>query len=198
MEDKLKNFIAGSRDEFDVFELRPDLWQDISKELKAHPEADKAKVIAFRIPEMMRYAAAIALIFVSAFLLGRYLKDKNDTAIASAGTVESRQTLERVAPELVQVEAHYASLIEQKKQELNEFDMQALGVDSDLDKEMKVLDSTYTQLKKDLLTNPNKEMVIDAMTVNMQLRIDLLNQQLNTLKKIKQLQSSYKDENLTI
>jgi hypothetical protein len=198
MEDKLKNFIAGSRDEFDVFEPRPDLWQDISKELKIHSEADKAKVIAFRIPEMVRYAAAVALIFVSAFLLGRYLKDNNDTAVASAGTAETRQTLARVAPELVQVEAHYASLIEQKREELNAFDMQALGVDNDLDKEMKVLDSTYTQLKKDLLTNPNKEMVIDAMTVNMQLRIDLLNQQLNTLKKIKQLQSSYKDENLTI
>lgn len=198
MDDQLKKFIADKREEFDVFEPRPDLWQDISKEL--HPTQSKskpAKVVTFRVQEVLRYAAAIALIFLSAFLLGRYMKQSNEVQLAGE-SVKGQTAIETIAPELLQVEAHYTSLIEQKQAELNEFDLKALEVDSDLDAQMKTLDSTYAQLKKELLSSPNKDQVIDAMTVNMQLRIDLLNQQLNTLKKIKKQQSTYKDESIHI
>jgi phage shock protein A len=56
--------------------------------------------------------------------------------------------------------------------------------------DIKRLDSTYTLLKQQLPVNPNKEELLEAMIYNLQLQIELLNQQLNIIQKIKQSKST--------
>ncbi len=49
MKDKLEKFVKEHRDEFDTFEPRPDLWQDIGKEL---PQKKTARVISLTYAQL--------------------------------------------------------------------------------------------------------------------------------------------------
>jgi chromosome segregation ATPase len=88
------------------------------------------------------------------------------------------------------VEAYYTSQLKDKKEELSEYDMKVLGLDEkkEIDREIARLDSSYFQLKKQLLTTPNTEKVMNAMIQNLQIRIEVLNRQLEVLQKIDRLQ----------
>ena len=59
-------------------------------------------------------------------------------------------------------------------------------IDKNLLSEIDQLDSTYHELKSNLKEGYN-ERIIDAMVVNLQMRIDILNRQLDVLEKIKNL-----------
>jgi hypothetical protein len=57
------------------------------------------------------------------------------------------------------------------------------------------LDKAYKELKKELNTNSN-ELVISEMVRNLQIRIDLLNQQLEVLKQIEKMKEEQKGQAL--
>ncbi|NJO03617.1 MAG: hypothetical protein HC880_19775 [Bacteroidia bacterium] len=52
---------------------------------------------------------------------------------------------------------------------------------------MTQLDSMYTSLKKELYQLPSKEEVVEAMIINLQTRIKILNRQLEILERINDL-----------
>jgi hypothetical protein len=56
------------------------------------------------------------------------------------------------------------------------------------------LDSSYTQLKKQLYTTPNTDKVMGAMIQNLQLRIEVLNRQLEVLQRVEKLQKQQNSE----
>jgi hypothetical protein len=60
--------------------------------------------------------------------------------------------------------------------------------------EIQVLDSMYILLKKDM-NHGNEEVLVDAMILNLQLRIEILNQQLSIIQSI---ENSQKDEKINI
>lgn len=193
MEDKLKKFVSGHRDEFDVFEPRQELWQEICKELPAARK--EAKVISISFGErisltadflFMRIAAAILLLLgcgLTLFMMKQNTPAGNTMAVATA---ENTPAITNIAPELLEVEAYYTSQINSKKEQLTSYDLKALGLDEQqlIDKELARLDSSYLQLKKQLYTNPNTDKVMDAMIQNLQIRIEVLNRQLEVLQRI--------------
>ncbi len=80
--------------------------------------------------------------------------------------------------------------------EVSAYDLKALGIEEDLQGDISGLDSSYARLKRELVNTPNKERIIEAMIINLQMRMDILNQQLKTLEKIKQLKSQKKNDNI--
>ena len=58
------------------------------------------------------------------------------------------------------------------------------------------LDSSYKFLKSELSANPNKEILLDAMIQNLELKLDLLNRQLQIIKQSKNKKTN--NENKTI
>jgi hypothetical protein len=197
MEDKLKSFVSKHRDEFDVYEPRQELWQEICQELPAKEK--EAKVISISFGEkislradvlFMRVAAAILLLLgcgLTLFLMKQNVPASNQVVVAN--TAES-QSANALTPELVEIEAYYASQISRKKQELTAYDLKALGLDEQqlIDKELAKLDSSYMQLRKQLYTTPNTTKVMDAMIQNLQIRIEVLNRQLEVLQRIEKFQ----------
>ncbi|WP_242923522.1 hypothetical protein [Pontibacter liquoris] len=195
MKDKLKEFVQEHRDEFDRFEPRAELWQEICPELPA--AGKEAKVINIKFGErasfsadflFMRIAAAILLLFACGLTL--FLTKHNTPQATQTIAFTSQNKLQKIAPEIVEVEAYYASQIQEKKSELSEYDLKVLGMSSDagIDKELARLDSSYTQLKKELYTTPNTDRVVEAMIQNLQIRIEVLNRQLEVLQKIEDKQ----------
>jgi len=58
-------------------------------------------------------------------------------------------------------------------------------------KDINQLDSAYRVLKITLTTNPNQEMLLEAMIRNLQFQSDLLNRQLLIIQEIKQKNKGY-------
>lgn len=188
MKDKLKDFVNEHREEFDTFEPRPDLWQDISKEL---PQKKTARIISLTYARMWQYAAVVALLIAVGFVIRQYLP-------AGSGTDNTNEiavvAIENIAPQMVEVETYYTSLINEKKAQMGNFDLKALGINDNLQQDIATLDSAYARLKTELLTTPNKDQIVDAMIQNLQLRMEILNQQVKTLEEIRKIKQQTKNE----
>ncbi|WP_149867293.1 anti-sigma factor [Solirubrum puertoriconensis] len=101
---------------------------------------------------------------------------------------------QRLASSVRRMEAYYASQILEKQHELRQLDESAapgtMPQAADWIHELTALDSTYRQLRTELYRNPDPDAVLEAMNRNLQIRLDILNQQLRTREQIRQ----YHDE----
>ncbi|MGB3617489.1 MAG: hypothetical protein WBA12_05175, partial [Catalinimonas sp.] len=91
-----------------------------------------------------------------------------------------RAAARQAGPVLQEVEAYYTALIAER-----EADVRRYGGDSLADafrRDLKQLDAAYAELRTELATAPDKRPVRVAMTQNLRLRIDLLNEQLFILQ----------------
>jgi hypothetical protein len=98
-----------------------------------------------------------------------------------------------VNPQLLDAENFYISLIDQKREEVKIMS-EKYDFGGEFLSEIQLLDSMYTLLKKDM-NNGNEEVLVDAMILNLQLRIEILNQQLSIIQSI---ENSQKDEKINI
>ena len=94
-----------------------------------------------------------------------------------------------ISPDLLEAESFYTSLIDQKSKEID-VKSRKYGLEEEFHAEIEVLDSLYLTLKNDLKFG-NEEVLVDAMILNLQLRIEILNQQLSIIQSIENRQ---KDE----
>ncbi|NEM96824.1 hypothetical protein [Pontibacter burrus] len=204
MKDRLKDFISEHREEFDVYEPRPELWQEICQQIPAKRK-EETKVIKFSFGDsfsfsgdmaFMRVAAAVILLIgcgLTLWFTKHNIPEGNYTLATT-----SKPAIQKIAPELTDIEAYYTSQLKHKKEELSAYDLKVLGLDEKrgIDRELARLDSSYIQLKKQLLTAPNTDKVMNAMIQNLQIRIEVLNRQLEVLQKIETLQKQTTEEQL--
>ncbi|OON68018.1 hypothetical protein [Hymenobacter sp. CRA2] len=112
--------------------------------------------------------------------------------------VSSNAAARRLAGAVRRMEAYYASQIVEKQHELKQVDAAAvpgtMPKAADWKQELVALDSTYRQLRTELYQNPDPDAVLDAMNRNLQIRLDILNQQLRTREQIRQ----YHDDAYTL
>ncbi len=85
---------------------------------------------------------------------------------------------------------YYTKLIELKHEELKTLEKDEPLLYKQFSGDVQRLDSVYHSLKTQLPTNSNREQVIEAMISNLQLQIDLLNKQLDIIKKIKHIKKT--------
>jgi hypothetical protein len=189
MKDKLEKFVQEHRDEFDSFEPRPDLWQDISKEL--HQKKTVRSLWPDRV-HLWKYAASIVLLIAVSFIIWQLIPATNPSGQVAAN--EQFQSVAEIAPQLAEVETYYTSLIHQKQEEIGAYDLKALGIEENFGQDIAGLDSSYHRLKRELASTPNKDQIMDAMILNLQMRMEILNKQLKTLEKIKSINSKRKNE----
>lgn len=74
------------------------------------------------------------------------------------------------------MEAYYSSQLGRRQAELRQLDAQNPA--ADWPHELAALDSSYRQLKEELPHHPQPEVVLTAMNRNLQIRLDILDQQL--------------------
>jgi hypothetical protein len=207
MKDKLQRFVRDNREAFDVHEPSDDLWSRLSEKLpkaseivsentdKIITEASKDQKIHQIVHEdyqnggsynpffskigknlNWRVAASIALV-IGLGWFGYQINQKY-------GITESPE-MALTNPTFAKQVTHYTQMIDTKRAEL----LQITESDPSLYKEFAVeldqLERSYQNLKSDLPKNPNQEAVIQAMIQNLQWQIDLLNQQLDIIQRIK-------------
>ena len=95
---------------------------------------------------------------------------------------------QRLASAVQRMETYYATELVERQQQLRRADeeFRADAPRADWQQELVALDGAYQQLKTELYRNPEPEMVLEAMNRNMQIRLDLLGQQLRTREQIRE------------
>lgn len=101
------------------------------------------------------------------------------------GVTEQPEVL-AVSPSYAKEVTHYASLIDDKRDELRQLTESNPALYNEFSGDLKSLEAAYQALKADLPDTPNQEVLIQAMIQNLQLQIDLLNEQLRVIQRIKQ------------
>lgn len=200
-EDSLENFIKKNKEELNALEPPKGLWDKIAEELDEEEESvsghSPPKVIQIRHSTLWRIAATISLI-AGMYIVFQLNPFKNTANSKSLAVYEQEIELEEINPELAEAETYYTTLISQKRQEIAAFPLDAPGVDADFKKDIEELDKMYTNLKEELYETPGQERVVDAMIMNLQMRIRILNQQLEILKKIQKLKNKHNNEEHSI
>jgi len=159
MGDQLEKFIMENREAFDDATPSDQSWSEIDQKLTKRRSAWPT---IWKVAAMLFMATTVILII-----------DKPNDEIQ--GPV--------LGEEFNQAEDYYVSLINQKRQVIKEQltpeQQEEFLVETDQ------LDSMYVELKKTYQTNASNDRVMDAMISNLQLRLDILNRQLEILENIK-------------
>ncbi|MEQ8472266.1 MAG: hypothetical protein RIC35_13825 [Marinoscillum sp.] len=161
MGDQLERFVINNREHFDKEEPSEKVWQNINQ----RKSRGTKWVGAWKVAAILLLISTVYLVFE------RKVGDETETKALTADT------------EFEQVEAYYTTLIAQKRKEIAQFRQQSL--ERDFLMEIDRLDQMYDQLKRTYKNQNSSDLITDAMISNLQLRINILNKQLEILQELK-------------
>jgi hypothetical protein len=162
MNDSLKQFISQNRDRFDDKEPSEKVWYTIQARI------DKTTSLWNSV--VLWRSAAILLLSLSTFLffspIGR----------------ESKKEQAAIRVEFKDLEAYYSNQIYEKKELVTQFQAETGLTEDEVTQNIQKLEAMYQVLLKEMEKRATID-VKDALVLNLLVRIDLLNQQLNKLDK---------------
>jgi hypothetical protein len=173
MNENIDEFIRSNRDAFDDKQPAAKNWTRISRALFGSQTTGTA-LLYWR-------AAAILFMGLSAYLLYPKLTENRDSKL--------------VMNEFRDVETYYVQEISDKVELIENFNSEEGLNGYTLD--FKQLEAMYEVLKDEMKTRPSKK-VKDALVLNLLVRIDLLNKQLEKLDKTQEESVSEKDSHISI
>lgn len=188
MSNRLEKFIQDNRDQFDSEEMNNATWNVHSKSPK--------KTIAFSVKKLWWAAAACTILF-SGIIYYTSLNPKTNAPVAMQSfSLPDKELTDAIDTSYTSQMNQFAQLILLKQTELKKNEKAHPGLYKQFLKDNDQLDSSYNYLKSVLRTNPNKDVLLDAMIQNLQLKIDVLNLQLQIIKQSKNKKTN--NENKTI
>ena len=114
------------------------------------------------------------------------------------GPPSVKEQVVQIAPEVSNTEFYFASLIEDQVQELkDEKSPETAKLVDDTLLQLDKLEKDYGKIEQDLINGGNKKIILNAMIINFQTRIDLLQDVLENIEEIKTLKAN-NDANYTI
>jgi len=174
--ESLEKYIRSNIDSFDVKEPMEGHFDRFRQKLETYRPARKVNLF------MVAAAAAVAGIILTG-TLGLLF---NSSSLKNINAKEL--TLSVISPELREVENYYQSQINSKYNLINTLNKDSSPeVKSEVDKAINDMNLGYYLLKKDLTSYPKQERIVNAIIQQYQVRIDMLDQILKTLEKVKNI-----------
>lgn len=171
MKDRLEEFVSSHREEFDDLEPREGSWEKIEKEIAKDDVAKRDFTIWWKVAAMVLLCLTVGLVVERSFYSS---KSQHNVAVVDTNFMK----------EMNDAEGHYSQLIHEKKSQIRFIVASKNLEDVELLQDMSQLDEMYIQLKSELASNQNDDRLISAMIQNLQLRVEILNRQLNILERI--------------
>jgi len=168
MHDELEKFVNRNREAFDDKQPGRHVWEAVQKDLASrYPKKKRNHLNLWR-------AAAVFLFLSSAWLmfdrLGSNKQGSEDYVYESA--------------EMQDAEQFYFAVIDEKRKELVYAGRGNEKLENGFLWDLNALDSAYSSLKLNMKFGNGSE-IEDAMILNLQLQIEILNKQLDILKALK-------------
>ncbi|MEL6943188.1 MAG: hypothetical protein AAFO82_11015, partial [Bacteroidota bacterium] len=174
-------FISQHREEFD--EASPSLkaWYQIEKSLEQEVKVGRR----IQLWKATRIAAAVILLLVTGGVIGSILTKQ------SSGNEIAVEQLEKIVPELPEMEQYYGQQLNQKLQQLASYENVAPQILQDLEEN----DVFIQELKQELLKAPKgtEEIVLNNIIRTYQIKLGILERVLEHLEASK-IQKSDRDE----
>lgn len=189
--DKFEKYIRTHKEELDSGEPSEQVWERIALKLDERKPTKQAQLVP--IARLWQVAAVFVGIIVSMAAFQIYYNIQTKKKLVAK--VENSVNLESLNPELAEAEQFYFMQIEEKREEVQKYNAEGVKADNEAERYMTELDIAYRDLKKELLVNSN-ELVVSEMVRNLQIRMDLLNQQLEVLKQIEKAKRQREGKNL--
>jgi hypothetical protein len=202
---RLEQFIRDHRDEFDTDEPGEQVWNKLQQQLA--PENSKKPVTQQAILiKVFKWSAAAAILILAGLGVYSLLIDRKQvqpavvkqTTPLDTPAVTNDEILKKINPDYAQEVYHFTRLIELKQNELKKIQSAHPGLYKKFVTDLDKLDSSYNALKKELPENPNREQLLEAMIENLRLQTEILNQQLNIIKQIKETNNSHESNSKKI
>ncbi|MEQ9300043.1 MAG: hypothetical protein RIF33_15835 [Cyclobacteriaceae bacterium] len=168
---KLEEFIRNHRDELDASPAEDRMWNAIESDLKQ--ETEEVSQPVRKVDYTIYWKVAAILLLALSSVLGYYNWQSSEVDSALAN------------PEFASAETYYNDLIGRKKEEIRLYAVSNPELESSFLGDIEALDQMYDELKRQAQNTGGQEIVFDAMIQNLQLRIDILNQQIIVLEQIK-------------
>jgi hypothetical protein len=175
--DDFEKFVRENRQNFDDREPGEDTWNNIRHRLdRGQPPQGLIHHWIWKAASIILFAAVLGL------LAERQFRKRGENLV-------NQSSEEKI--EFRQVEEYYTSLIASKRAEIGNFLIDNPSFRNEFAYDINQLDSMYTSLKGNLTDNYS-EKIVDAMIVNLRMRMQILNQQLSILQKIKNTKQNEK------
>jgi len=174
MKERLEDFIEKNRDEIDSYEPGKKVWKAIEEDLPGNKKK-RAIVLPMKWVRWSSVAVAVIIIAFSAYYFTQHTVKPGNSSIVING----------VPQEYAEEVYHFTKLIELKHKQLEQIQKEQPELYRQFASDIYRLDSNYQALRKELPGHPNQEVLIQAMIGNLKWQIDLLNEQLNIIQKIK-------------
>ena len=191
----LERFVRDNREAFDQMEPSPALWDKIGASLGDQARPNKTRVVRM---SRVRWAVAATLLLALAGTLGyMFFISRQTTQEIVKAEIQGQKTenvvedplVQQIDPQYAKLVSQFTEVIESKQSELRKIEKDDPALYQKFSGDIHKLDSAYHVLRGTLNANPNTEQLLQAMISNLQLQIDLLNQQLTVIKKIKEPKS---------
>ena len=187
MSRKLEDFIREHRDEFNSYEPHPEAWQQI-----AGRSFGKRPPLLTRSGWIRWIAAAVLVISLSVFYF------VNRPATSPAGT-QAREADPEIPSAYAGKLLLFSKQVQSKEQELRKYSRAYPDLYKGFTEDINRMDSSYEEMKSMLSESPDKEVLLESMIENLQLQLDLLNQQMQVIKQIKNAKKdNHEKKNVTI
>lgn len=186
MSDRIEQFISSNRDAFDEQQPSSNVWNQIDRKLSPRSSVIKMNFMRWAVAAML----LLTIVSATVWILSKPSKQSEQLA-----TNTSEDIIKEIDPNYAKEVYHFTQLIEIKQNELKQIGKDQPELYSQFMKDITRLDSSYNSLKSELPLNPNREQLLEAMIENLQLQSDLLNQQLQIIKKIKEAKQNRNDNN---
>lgn len=168
MEDKLKNRISETREDWDIHDTDLEgLWEAIEGRLDEKENGSKKE----QVFTWLKIAASVVMVLGVSWVVYN-LNTKTEH--------QNGYTLSEISPELAETEVYYASQINDK---LEMISVSNAEIDDVILENLALLDSAYNDLKLDLKDNIDNEEVVGAMIENYRIKLQILEQVLDELNK---------------
>jgi hypothetical protein len=192
MSTRLEQFIRENREHFDGDEPNPNVWNNVCRQIK-QPHSKSIRMNLLRWSVAAAIVAVIGLTIFYMVIPGKI--NENTTGQGKEIATASNDILNDINPTYAKEVYHFTQLIELKQSELRQIGKENPELYRQFITDINKLDSSYNALKKELPANPNREQLLEAMIENLHLQAELLNQQLQIIKTIKQSKSKNNESN---
>jgi len=191
--DQLKDFIEANRDAFDTA-TPPSLdFSSLSSEKRTTDKPKSGKVINWSFILNIAASATI-LIGIGSLIYFQFIPENNlDNNIVKTQGHDAYNgfTFSSVSQEMAEVESYYIQQVSHKQQQISQ-----LGYSEEIKEELTLLDEEFNNLKQELGTGVDDQLIIEEMIMNYQLKLDLLETVLNNINTVES-KSSKKEQNDT-
>ncbi len=172
---RLEDIVKQNREDFDSEVPSELLWNSIQANLQKKQNKTSWKPYV---------AAASIMLFISfTWIIANHKLNSN---------VEYSST--DLPVEVKEAQVQFTSLIEIKRNELNQYRNTNPELVKDFEFQLLELQKNYTQLLPQLKDDNKKDIILQAVIENLQMQVEVLNQQINIISQLKQHKNNETDE----